>query len=174
MNKIKISNFSNVYVLVFLFLFLFSCAGLEVERDKYTPEEMERMARYGVDDPENSSWGDFFGLIDRGPESTFTGIDNILWNVSLEKLSFIPLASVDKSSGTIITDWHSLSDAERMKISVFIFNNELNESSLDIKIFKETLSNSQWVSAERNSKLEIKIKDNILTTAQNLKIAAEL
>ena len=67
-------------------------------------------------------------------------IDNLTFNVILDKLSFMPLASVDSSAGIIITDWHTINENElRIKINARLLDNELTDNSISVQMFTKSL-----------------------------------
>ena len=96
-------------------------------------------------------------------------------SVALEKIEFMPLLSVDAGSGVIVTDWYSFDEGKtRVKINIRVINEELNDDSLAINLFKQTFENSVWVDKGIDQTQAAKIKNSILSTARNLKIASEL
>tara|TARA_Y100000992_G_scaffold237785_1_gene168580 strand:- start:627 stop:1166 length:540 start_codon:yes stop_codon:yes gene_type:complete len=100
---------------------------------------------------------------------------SITFNVALDKVAFMPLISVDSSAGVIVTDWYSLDDGQsRIKINIRIIDQEMNEESLIVSLFSQSLDNDRWVDEGINSEQSSKIKDSILNSARSLKIASEL
>ena len=85
----------------------------------------------------------------------------------------MPLNSVDKLSGTIITEWYQINEKQKIKINLFINDNNISDQSLTVKIYEEQLIDSSWQQVKRNTDLENKIKDSILSTAKKLKLAQE-
>ena len=85
----------------------------------------------------------------------------------------MPLNSVDKLSGTIITEWYQINEKQKIKINLFINDNNISDQSLTVKIYEEQLIDSSWQQVNRNTDLENKIKDSILSTAKKLKLAQE-
>ena len=164
------------YAVISLFLLFFvSCASNgDVERGK-NPVDEERIAKYGVKEDSSGAIRGFFDSFG-GSNSEFEGFsaNNILWETALEKLSFMPLASVDKASGSIITDWHMIDKINRIKINFIIVNDSIDDSSINIRIFQESFSENQWVQVSRNTALEQKIKNSILSDASKLSAASQL
>ena len=102
-------------------------------------------------------------------------VNSILYNVALDKIAFMPLLSVDANSGVIVTDWYSFDAGEtRIKINIRVLNEELNDDSLSVNLFKQTYENNIWVDKGIDTEQAEKIKKNILSTARSLKIASEL
>ena len=102
--------------------------------------------------------------------------DNIIWNVALDKVSFMPLQSSDKMSGVITTEWFQVGDDldNRIKLVIYVKSDVINDSSLDVKIFKEVFDGTKWNASNQNSDLAVKIKESILNTAQELYLANEM
>ena len=63
-----------------------------------------------------------------------------MWRASLDILEFLPLATVDYSGGTIITDWYSENTAsgqEGLKILIRFMSNKIRADSLKIIVHKK-------------------------------------
>ena len=102
-------------------------------------------------------------------------VNSILFSVALDKIDFMPLLSVDANSGVIVTDWYSFDAGEtRIKINIRVLDEELNDNSLSVNLFKQMYENNIWVDKGIDTEQAEKIKKNILTTARSLKIASEL
>ena len=101
--------------------------------------------------------------------------NTLAFNVALDKLSFIPLISADISSGVIITDWYSLGDGnQRIKINLRIVDQELDDTSINVSLFKQKYDGSRWVDQGQDKEQARKIRDSILQEARSLKVASEL
>ncbi len=168
--------FSKVLIYcTFLSVFLTSCANIKTERQEYTYEQERRIEKYGdgvleAEDRWKKGWARLLG---DEPSLEMGVINDILWNTALDKISFMPLQSVDKLSGTIITEWHEINITQKIKINLFVKNATLDDNSLSIKVFEEKLIDDIWVKSDRNKDLELKIQKSILDTARKLKIASE-
>jgi hypothetical protein len=102
-------------------------------------------------------------------------VNSILFSVALDKIDFMPLLSVDANSGVIVTDWYSFDAGEtRIKINIRVLNEELNDDSLNVNLFKQMYENNIWVDKGIDTEQAKKIKKNILSAARSLKIASEL
>ena len=171
----------------FLLIFLLSCAQIQSLQDE--PEETyktekqrataEKMKREDINLPTGST------LLDEGSGFTFLGalgmdsIDtytkSITFDVALDKISFMPLLSVDSMSGIIVTDWYSIDDGQsRIKINIRIVNQEMSDESVVVSLFSQSLDGDRWVDQGINSEQSLKIKESILSSARSLKIASEL
>tara|TARA_Y100000816_G_C25932619_1_gene486358 strand:+ start:215 stop:781 length:567 start_codon:yes stop_codon:yes gene_type:complete len=102
-------------------------------------------------------------------------VNSILFKVALDKIDFMPLASVDVGSGVIVTDWYSFDDGKtRIKINMRIIDEEMNDGSLIVNLFKQSFENNVWVDQGMDKEQALKIQSSILATARDLKIASEL
>ena len=102
-------------------------------------------------------------------------VKSITFNVALDKVSFMPLVSVDSMSGIIVTDWYSLDDGKsRIKINIRIVDQDMTDESILVSLFSQSLDNDRWVDQGINSEQSLKIKESILTSARSLAIASEL
>ena len=87
----------------------------------------------------------------------------------------MPLLSVDANSGVIVTDWYSFDGGQtRIKINIRVINEEMNDDSLAINLFKQSFEKNVWVDKGMDITQANKIKKSILSSARNLKIASEL
>ena len=102
--------------------------------------------------------------------------ENIIYNVALDKISFMPLQSSDQLSGVITTEWFQTgSDLNnRIKLVIYVKDDTIDDSSLEVKVFKETFDGAKWNVSNQNSELAAKIKKSILDSAQELYIANEM
>ena len=51
---------------------------------------------------------------------------------------------------------------------------ELNENSLEVRLFVQSLKEERWIDEGINAEQSAKIKKNILSSARALKVASEL
>ena len=102
--------------------------------------------------------------------------ENIIYNVALDKISFMPLQSSDQLSGVITTEWFQTSNDlnNRIKLVIYVKDDIIDDSSLEVKVFKETFDGAKWNVSNQNSELAIKIKKSILDSAQELYLANEM
>ena len=116
----------------------------------------------------------FMDLIGQGSGNEFK--ENIIFNVALDKISFMPLQSSDQLSGVITTEWFQTQGDlnNRIKLVIYVKSDVIDDASLDVKVFKEIFDGKKWNVSSQNSELAIKIKRSILDTAQNLAIANEM
>ena len=115
------------------------------------------------------------GILGLDSSTDILQVKSITFNVALDKVSFMPLVSVDSISGIIVTDWYSLDDGEnRIKINIRVVDQEMTDESIVVSLFTQSLDNDRWVDQGINSEQSLKIKESILTSARSLKIASEL
>ena len=172
---IKISIFSQI---VFILLTLSHCAVLSEAKDPLNQEQRD-YNRYGDgqirEAVERSREGrsSFMDLLG-GSDTAFK--ENIIYNVALDKISFMPLQSSDQLSGVITTEWFQTTDDlnNRIKLVIYVKSDVIEDTSLEVKVFKETFDGAKWNVSNQNSELAMKIKKSILDSAQELYIANEM
>ena len=104
-----------------------------------------------------------------------TSVDNLTFNVVLDKLSFMPLASVDTASGIVITDWYAIEENElRIKINVRLLDSELTNNSISVQMFTQKFDGSKWIDQGLDKEKANQIKESILSEARSLKTAIDL
>ena len=176
-----------LFILSISFLTFVACAQLQQMSDdpeEYASEKQRIMTKKveerDINLPEGStildeksgfSLGDILG----GSSSSDYGLDSITFKVALDKISFMPLLSVDSMSGVIVTDWYSLDDGQsRIKINIRVVDQEMTDDSLVVNLFTQSLNEGQWIDQGINDTQSLKIKESILSSARELQIAAEL
>ena len=194
--SLKFKNYRANYIktaffYVFFVVFLASCAQLQNISDNTenygSEDEKERVLNKKVENrdinlPSGSSILDNesgFSLADifSGSSSSVGNLNgnSLSFSVSLDKVSFMPLLSVDSSSGMIVTDWYSLDNGNtRIKINIRVLDQDLTDNSISVALFSQTLNNGQWEDNGINKEQSLKIKNSILSSARDLKIASEL
>ena len=172
------------YLLHFLIFFIISaCAQLSnYESDIESKDQMStKIEDRDINLPDGSTilesnrsgfdLGDLLG----GRSSTDLSFNVIAFQTALDKLDFMPLVSVDISSGVIVTDWYSLDGGnQRIKINVRVVDEELSDDSLEVKLFKQIYENGRWVDLGQDDAQANKIQKSILEEARALQIASEL
>ncbi len=115
------------------------------------------------------------GILGLDSSTDVLQVKSITFNVALDKVSFMPLVSVDSISGIIVTDWYSLDDGKnRIKINIRVVDQDMTDESIVVSLFTQSLDNDRWVDQGINSEQSFKIKESILTSARSLKVASEL
>ena len=168
-----------------LFVFCISCAqiqSLQDEPEQYDSEKQRVMTEKAQDRdlnlPGGSSLLDGKGFTLSGAlglDSAGPNIKSITFDVALDKVGFMPLLSVDSMSGVIVTDWYSLDNGKsRIKINIRVVDQEMNNESVEVSLFTQSLDDDRWIDQGINSEQSLKIKESILSSARSLKIASEL
>ena len=104
-----------------------------------------------------------------------TFASSIVFETALDKLSFMPLASVDSNAGVIITDWYGINDnQDRIKINIRVINQTLADSSINVTIFQQKFDGSKWVDTTTDGMQSEKIKNSILDDARKLQATIDL
>ena len=102
-------------------------------------------------------------------------VDSLTFNVILDKLSFMPLASVDSASGIVITDWYTVEANElRIKINVRLLDSELTNNSVSVQMFTQKFDGTKWIDQGLDTEKAKQIKESILSEARSLKTAIDL
>ena len=112
-------------------------------------------------------------LGDRSESLDYGG--SITFQTALDKVSFMPLASVDAASGVIITDWYNIDGNDlRIKINIRIYDQEMTDDSVNVQMFKQNFDGAKW-SDEGNDEMQAsKIKKAILDEARVLQATIDL
>ena len=176
-----------LFILSILFLTFVACAQLQQMSDdpeEYASEKQrvmtKKVEKKDINLPEGSTIldqksGFSLGEILGGDSSPYGGLDSITFKVALDKISLMPLLSVDSMSGVIVTDWYSLDDGQsRIKINIRVVDQEMTDDSLVVALFTQSLNEGQWIDQGINDTQSLKIKESILSSARALQIAAEL
>ena len=171
----------------FLLILFVSCAQIKSMQDEpetYDSEKQRVLTEKAQDRDLNLPTGSTLldgdsGFTIRGALGLDSSADlqlkSITFNVALDKVSFMPLVSVDSMSGVIVTDWYSLDDGKsRIKINIRVVDQDMTDESILVSMFSQSLDNDRWVDQGINSEQSLKIKESILTSARSLKIASEL
>lgn len=155
---------------------LTACGALSVEADY---PEGDKVAT-----AESGSVFDFFtfGEKDPAPQASVQqaatpagglSVNAVLWQASLETLSFMPLASADPIGGVIISDWYNDPAAtnERVKVNLIISGLELRADALRASLFRETLRDGKWVATATSVAAARQLENIILTRARDLAVS---
>ena len=86
------------------------------------------------------------------------------------------IQSSDQQSGVITTEWFQAGGDlnNRIKLVVYVKSDVIENSSVDVRVFKEVFDGDKWNTAKQNAELAEKIKKSILDSAQELYIANEM
>ncbi|MCL2567524.1 MAG: DUF3576 domain-containing protein [Alphaproteobacteria bacterium] len=98
------------------------------------------------------------------------GVNRFAWYSALKLVNFMPLVSADPFAGVIITDWYSLNENEKYKMDIYILEENLTSSTVQVKVFKQVKSGGAWVNAAVSADMPIKLENAILNTARQLRI----
>lgn len=93
-----------------------------------------------------------------------------LWQAALDKLSFMPLQTIDLKDGVIITGWSTIAihTKEKFKLEVHILSTELRDDSVEVAGFKKVLKNGQWVEEPLSRQVTGQIAESIIERARIL------
>ena len=168
--KAKIQHF----LLYCLFIVLFSsCNQLDIVQDDRTLGERKadiRKQDSGVDIESGLSLSELFG-----GDNSFGFEGSVTYQVALDKVSFMPLSSVDSASGIIITDWYNINDNNlRLKINIRVIDESLADESIIVAIFQQSFDGQKWVDQGSDVDQAQKIKKSILDEARVLQATIDL
>ena len=169
-------SFTLILKIILFSLFLTNC-GVLGEADDPLNQDKDLREKHGdfvYDAIKKSQKSSPLSNIFAGSSSQFK--ENIIWNVALEKISFMPIQSSDQQSGVITTEWFQAGDDlnNRIKLVVYVKSDVIDSSSVDVRVFKEVFDGDKWNTAKQNAELAEKIKKSILDSAQELYIANEM
>lgn len=102
---------------------------------------------------------------------TTIGVNSYLWRASLETLAFMPMAQVDSNGGVIVTDWytHPQLPAERVKVTVYILDQDLRADALRVSAVREERRGNDWAGAPVRAGTVQKLEEAILSKARELR-----
>lgn len=105
--------------------------------------------------------------------TTQIGVNAYLWKAALDTLAFMPLLQTDSNGGVIVTDWYVNPNqpAERMKMTVTIFDADLRADAVRVSPQRQVLSSGNWVDQPVQAATAQKLEDIILTKARDLRRA---
>ena len=156
------------FLLLYISIFLLACSNTfdEVKNtNKPEPGLFSKDASIGIN---------ITDLL--GPSSDISNINvnGYLWRASLDVLSVAPLISTDALGGTIITDWYTNKNIKdkRIKITAHIRTSELRSDGIKVKVHVQKLINNFWSETVTDNNLALKIENNILNEARNLRVNA--
>jgi hypothetical protein len=169
-------NYHLISYTLYLSLIIFTgCSNLAIDRNDsdYFGDAME--SKGNELDIESLSITERLAQM-MGSDSSINLDASITFEVALNQFSIMPLLSVDRVGGIIITDWYSASanTNERVKFNVIIKDELMTNESIDIFMFKETFNGTSWVKADASISTSNKIKELILNKSNRLKATAEL
>ena len=166
----------NRILAIFLGLVILShCGQIEVVQNPVDPVMENRIANdlplVGLGEDKMS----LSELILGEGNNDLTFASSIVFETALDKLSFMPLASVDSNAGVIITDWYGINDnQDRIKINIRVINQTLEDNSINVTMFQQKFDGSKWVDTTTDGMQSEKIKNSILEDARKLQATIDL
>lgn len=148
-------------------LFLSACSGLNVK----PVEEEEGPVSVITGKTGGTTLSDLTGGNNNGGALP---VNALLWRAALDITSFVPLDDVDTFGGTIVTEWYSLPERpdERIKLTVFVVGRELRSDAIKARVYVQQNTGSGWGAVARDTDLERKIEDLILTRAREIRASS--
>ena len=165
----------HIWIISVVFFFISNCANIDVVQNEtdFFEDAMEANGNDLVG--ESTSLKNLMSAM-MGTESSSSFSRSITFDVIISQFSVMPLLSVDRVGGVIITDWYSASSNinERIKFNIIIIDEKMEDESIDIKMFKETFNGANWSKAPVDTETTDKIKKLILEKSKRLQTTAEL
>ena len=176
MSKKSLKNAIKSTFVIFMFSFLLSsCSSLDIVPNKTDRYKDIQAAKGNTLAVESVSLTDrFLEVFENNPNINFD--KSITFEVVLQQFSIMPLLSVDRVGGVVITDWFSTSsnNNERVKFNIIIKDEKMENASIDINMFKEIFNGTSWTKAPVDKNTADKIKQIVLEKSRRLKATAEL
>ena len=158
------------FLILCALIFLASCSSIKPD----TPEEDKGPVSIITGETGGTKISDLVGLKDNSGSTM--PVNALLWRASLEIVSLIPISEVDTFAGTIVSDWHSLTDNqnERLKITIFVLDRELRSDAIKAVVYiqKRPREDAPWGNTFRDKTFARKIEDLILNRAREIRAAA--
>ncbi|GBQ91046.1 hypothetical protein AA13595_3041 [Gluconacetobacter johannae DSM 13595] len=100
-----------------------------------------------------------------------SGVNAYLWRGAIDTLSFMPFASADAVGGVILTDWYTppATKNERFKITAYILSRNLRSDAIRVSVFRQALTDGQWMDTPVAPNTVSDITSKILTRARQLR-----
>ena len=164
-----------LYPLLLSSLFTASCSSLDIKPNKTDYFENAMESKGNTLKIDSTPLTERLANMIRGDAQIELG-SSITFEVALEQFSIMPLLSIDKVGGVIITDWYKASSDtnERVKFNIIIKDEMMTNESIDIFMFKEIFDGTSWIQTDANTNTSDKIKELILKKSNRLKATAEL
>ncbi len=169
------NKFLNSFLLIAILYVFVACNQLDIVQNKTDPIMEDRIAN---DKPIVNLGEDKKSLTElilgeRSESLDYGG--SITFQTALDKVSFMPLASVDAASGVIITDWYNIDgDDLRIKINIRIYDQEMTDGSVNVQMFKQNFDGAKWNDQGNDEMQASKIKKAILDEARVLQATIDL
>tara|TARA_B100000989_G_scaffold236819_1_gene183726 strand:- start:133 stop:642 length:510 start_codon:yes stop_codon:yes gene_type:complete len=166
---------SRILAVLLSLLVLSHCGQIEVVQNPVDPVMENRIANdlplVGLGEDKMS----LSELILGDGKNDLTFASSIVFETALDKLSFMPLASVDSNAGVIITDWYGINNnQDRIKINIRVINQTLENNSINVRMFQQKFDGSKWVDTTTDGMQSEQIKNSILEDARKLQATIDL
>jgi hypothetical protein len=176
--SIKNSKTNNIRFLTIFLLcfFIVQCTNLEIvpnETDIFQ-DAMKSKGNNTTHIQTKTLSERLFGIFEGEPGTSFD--KSITFEVVLDQFSIMPLLSVDRVGGIIITDWYSTTSNtdERVKFNIIIKDENMKNESIDIIMFKQIYNGKSWAQTSVDTETTSKIKNVILEKSKKFKATLEL
>mgnify|MGYP002001263496 CR=1 FL=1 len=101
-------------------------------------------------------------------------VNALLWRASLDISSILPINDIDVFSGTLLTDWYSLSSkpSEQIKLAIFVLDKELRSDAIRVVVYVQARQGDVWQDAGIDLELATRLEELILTRARELRASS--
>ena len=164
--------FRNI-LLVYILIFSSACSTNDTMLQSTSTSEKKTPGLFSKDAEKGVSLSDILNQSDSSGSNI--NVNGYLWRASLDVLSIAPLISTDALGGIIITDWYTNENIKdkRIKITAHIRTSELRSDGIKVKVHVQKLIDNVWSNTVTDNKLALKIENNILNEARNLRVNAK-
>lgn len=154
-------------IFFFFIIILSSCSAKKTDED-----DLLKNKRFepNVEKRQEQAIGKGITVFGKNKKNSGLITDNVIWQATLESLSFAPLNIASYSGGIIATDWYSFGN-DQAKISVKIYSEKPSPSAIEINTFiKKCNQNMKCKVSNGTDELNKKIKASILDKVRELEI----
>lgn len=169
------------YIILLITLALCACAQQEgdVRQKRLEREEGKIVRSLTGEESRRATRGKLFGGdglnlfgSDRGTGGMeYVGPNPTLWQAAQDVASLLPISSLDRESGAIITDWYAPPQTpdERFKLNILVRGKKIQANSVRVSVFRQNKSGAGWRDVEVGEGVARALEDKILQRVRELK-----
>ena len=162
-------------LLIYMLFAVVACTGKVTSNYPVSPQDArnDRMGKITGKNGVVVSAKDGITVGSKKSSCSSVNINAYLWRAALEMVYFMPISSIDPTSGVIMTDWYKNNPAsqERYKVTIFITDENFRVDAVKVTVFKQEHKNGTWIDVQTS--LGDEIKDKVIEKARALKIISE-
>lgn len=143
------------------------------------PKPEQQQASAGAEhemDTETTIWN-LIGIAKKQPKAlgpqTGPGVSPVLWQATLDTLSFAEIDSLDPLAGLAVTKWYTpkAKPDQRLRITVFVKARALRSDSIAVTVERQTRAGNGWQDAPVATEVVSNLEYDILERARQIHIA---